>query len=239
MVGNSDAIVYALRGVRHSASQVQYRQGVLLAEFTSPRAVAVVTATTRMYGAVATFESAVRRLQIVAEELDCKPSDCMIASLADLVLYLRVFAILSEIERLTQDLHSPKVGICPVFTGPVASIGDASVFLWEHISRTWLKYGHLIQAPDGGARRSVVREVQHALTRIGHDPDLMYVLRHGMARPDWPGVFGACRNIAELLEVAIDVEPDARLFGAAPNPELIDDLPPSMRAGIRREDGRQ
>ena len=43
----------------------------------------------------------------------------------------------------------------------------------------------------------------------------------------------------ELLEFAVDVEPDAELFGAAPNPDLIDDRPPSVRAGIRREDDRQ
>lgn len=239
MTGDSDAIVYALRGVQHGATEVQYRHGVLLAEITSPRAAFVVTATVQMNDAVETFESAVRRLQTVAAELDCEPSDRRIASLGDLVLHLRLFAIVSEIERLTRDLHSPKVGIRPIFTGQAPSIGDAPALVWERISRMWLKYGHLIRGSGRKTRRGVVREAQRALTMIGQDPDLMYVLRIGIARLDWPGVFGACRNIIELLEFAVDVEPDAELFGAAPHPELIDDLPPSVRAGIRREDDRQ
>lgn len=134
MTGDSDAIVYALRGVQYDATEVQYRHGVLLAELESPRAASIVAATVQMHHTIETFESAVRRLQMVAAELDCEPSDRRIASLGDI---------------------------------------------------------------------------------------------------------GACRNIVELLEFAVDVEPDAELFGAAPNPDLIDDRPPSVRAGIRREDDRQ
>lgn len=239
MTGDSDAIVYALPGVQHGATEVQYRHGVLLAELESPRAASVVVATVQMHHAIETFESAVRRLQMVAAELDCEPSDRRIASLGDMVLHLRLFAILSEIERLTKDLHSPKVGIRPIFTGQTPSIVDAPTLVWEHISRMWLKYSHLIRESGGKARRCLVREAQRALTMIGQDPDLMYVLRIGIARLDWPRVFGACQNIVELLEFAVDVEPDAELFGAAPNPDLIDDRPPSVRAGIRREDDRQ
>lgn len=239
MTGNIDVVVRALRSVRHSAIEIRYRQAVLLAELTSPRAALVAVATVQLYDAVEIFESTVRRLQTIAAELDRELGRHLIASLGELVLHLRVFAILSEVEQLTQALYSPGVEIHALFTERIRSVSDVSALVCERIDRVWLEYGHLIRGPGGSVCRDVVREAQCALTMIGDDPDLMHLLRVGMAHPDLPGVFCACANIAELLELAIDIEPDAALFHATPNPELIDDLPPAMRGGIRREDGKR
>lgn len=239
MTGSMDVLVHTLRSVRHGASEIRYRQDAVLAELTSPRAMSVAIATVQLHDAVDSFETAVGHLQAIAAELDCDLGRRMIASLGELVLHLRVFAILSQVEQLVQAIHSADVEICALFTGRLRSIGEVSALVYEQITRMWLDYGHLIRAPGGSIRRDVVREAHRALTLIGSDPDFMYVLRIGMAHPDWPGVFCACANLAELLALTVDLESDAARFQANPALELIDDLPASVRAGIRRDERKR
>jgi hypothetical protein len=62
-----------------------------------------------------------------------------------------------------------------------------------------------------------------ALAQIGSDRDLLFTLRIDLSR----------------LARAIDVQPDPALFGAAPDPGLIDDLPVSVRVGIRRHERKR
>jgi hypothetical protein len=239
MSGSIEVLVHTLRSVRHGASDIRYRQDALLAELTSPRATSVAIATVQLYDAVDGFETVVGHLRAIAAELDCDLGRRAIASLGELVLHLRVFTILSQVEQLAQAIHSADVEICALFTGRFRSIGDVVAMVYDQISRMWLEYGHLIREPGGRVRRDVVREAHRALTLIGNDPDLMYLLRIGMAHPDWPGVFCACANLAELLALTVDIEPDAALFQADPDPELIDDLPASVRAGIRRDERKR
>lgn len=220
--------MHALRGVRHSASDIRYRYDVLSTELTSPHATSVAIAIVRLYDAVESFEATIRHLQAIAAELAGEVGEEINGSLGELVLHLRVFAILSQIEQLDRAIHGLGAGVELCVLSSMARVCDC-------VSRMWLEYGHLIRTPGGSVRRDVIREAQRAITTIGSDPDVMFVLRIGMARPDWPAVFCPCANIAELLELTVDVEPDAALFQAAPDPDLIDDLPAAVQAGIRRD----
>lgn len=235
MGGSIEVLVHTLRSVRHGASEIRYRQDALLATLASPRATSVAIATVQLHNAVEGFESVVGQLRGIAAELDCDLGHQMIASLGELVLHLRVFAILSQVEQLALATDGADAALRALFTGRLRSIGDVAAMMYDRISRMWLEYGHLIRDPRGRVRRDVVREAHHALTRIGSDPDLLSLLRTAMRHADWPGVFCTCANLAELLALTVDVEPDAALFQAAPDPDLIDTVPASVRAGIRRD----
>jgi len=231
-----EAVVRTLRGVRHCASEIRYGQDALIVEQASPRGISVAIATVQLYEAVATFETTVGNLQALAAELDCELGQRMIASLSELVLHLRVCALLAQIDQLVHATHRIDVELCALFTGRLRVMDDVVAMLYDAISRVWVEYGHLIRAAGGIVRREVVREMHRALTQIGADPDLLHLLRVGMSRPDWPGVFCACANLAELFALTIDVEPDAALFQATAKPELLNTLPASICAGIHRDE---
>ncbi|MGH9885695.1 MAG: hypothetical protein ACREBE_09215, partial [bacterium] len=157
----------------------------------------------------------------------------------ELVLHLRVFAILAQFEQLSRAIHRADVQVGALFAGPIRSIDELESRVYGQLSRVWLEYGHVLRAPGGCARRNVVREANKAVTMIGSDPDLMHVLRIAMTHPDWPTVFCPCANLAELLALSIEMEPDPALFQATPDPELIDDVPASVRAGLRHDERKR
>jgi hypothetical protein len=232
-----DVLVSALRDARATASDVQHRREALLNKLNAPRAICVALSTAQLYEALTTFESTIANLRALAAALDCEFGDHVIASLDELILHLRTLGILSQIEQLSQAAHDLTTAPDELFAGKFQSVGDVAAFVYDRISGMWLQYSH-VASPSTEAvssrldRRDIIRQAQNTLTTIGRDADIVHLLRAGMARPDWSSVFCACMNIAELLAITIDVEPDAALFQAAPAPELIDSLPPLARAGL-------
>jgi hypothetical protein len=139
-------------------------------------------------------------------------------SIAELTLRARGMVLVGQLALIKDALREPaaRARTCGWFGGRFHGIDEMTAFIQErltNIHEIWMPYRQDRLQPAGmteaervSVYRTVVRVAQRALCELRNEPEVARLLESGIAATDVPEIHVACKRIATVLSVQIDIQ---------------------------------